>query len=199
MGFTFLGKIKSFFKQDLNTNAPVTGPKVDSMSNIREPDMAFAEAVKKAGGKTLDLCYQCGTCTASCPSGRRTAFRTRQLIRKAQLGLKDEILGSDELWMCTTCYSCVERCPRDVEIVDIILLMRNMAVQKGYMAEAHKKIGASLMKVGATVPFGDDMRKLRADMGLPANPPTTAGNEKAMEDFRKIMKRTGFDKLAGGN
>ncbi|MFA5312578.1 MAG: CoB--CoM heterodisulfide reductase subunit C [Methanomassiliicoccales archaeon] len=169
------------------------------MSNMKEPDMAFAEAVKAAGGKTLDLCYQCGTCTASCPSGRRTAFRTRQIIRKAQLGLKDDVLGSDELWMCTTCYSCVERCPREVEIVDIILLMRNMAVQKGYMADAHKKIAASLMKGGATVPFGDDMRKLRSGMGLPANPPTTAGNEKGLEEFRKIMRKTGFDKLTGVN
>jgi heterodisulfide reductase subunit C len=169
------------------------------MSNVKEPDMAFAKAVKDAGGKTLDLCYQCGTCTASCPSGRRTAFRTRQLIRKAQLGLKEDILGSDELWMCTTCYSCVERCPREVEIVDIILLMRNMAVKQGHMAEAHKKIAASLMKVGATVPFGDDMKKLRTEMGLPASPPTTVGNEKAMEDFRKIMKKTGFDKLTGVN
>jgi heterodisulfide reductase subunit C2 len=168
------------------------------LSNFKEPDASFAEAVKNAGGKTLDLCYQCGTCTASCPSGRRTAFRTRQLIRKAQLGLKDDILKSEELWLCTTCYSCVERCPRDVEIVDIILLMRNMAVHQGIMADAHKKIGASLMKIGATVPFGEDMKALRTKMGLPAAPPTTVGNPKAQEDLVKIMKKTGFDKLAGG-
>ncbi len=48
--------------------------------------------------------------------------------------------------------------------------MRNMAVQEGYMAEAHKKIGVNLMKIGATVPFGDDMKQLRAKMGLPSNP-----------------------------
>ena len=79
----------------------------------------------------------------SCPSGRLTAFRTRQLIRKAQLGLKDDILQSPDLWMCTTCYSCVERCPRDVEIVDIITVMRNMAVKEGFMADEHKKIGST--------------------------------------------------------
>jgi heterodisulfide reductase subunit C2 len=169
------------------------------LSNYKEADPAFAEAIKQAGGKTLDLCYQCGTCTASCPSGRKTSFRTRQIIRKAQLGLRDEVLKSDELWMCTTCYSCVERCPRDVEIVDIILLMRNMAVHQGIMAEAHKKIGASLMKIGATVPFGEDMKQMRAKMGLPANPPTTVGNPKAQEEMVKIMKKTGFDKMAGGN
>jgi len=168
------------------------------MSNVKIPDPAFAQSIIDAGGKTLDLCYQCGTCTASCPSGRTTAFRTRQLIRKAQLGLKDDILPSEDLWMCTTCYSCVERCPRDVDIVDIIILMRNMAVAKGYMAEDLKKVGRSLLKIGATVPMADNIKQLRVSMGLSAEPPTTAGDPKAMADFRKIMEITGFDKLIGG-
>jgi len=168
------------------------------MSNVKIPDPAFAQSIVDAGGKTLDLCYQCGTCTGSCPSGRTTAFRTRQLIRKAQLGLKDDILPSEDLWMCTTCYSCVERCPRDVDIVDILIIMRNMAVAKGIMAEDHKKVGRSLLKTGATVPASDKLRELRTSMGLPADPPTTVGDAAAMADFKKIMEKTGFDKLIGG-
>ncbi len=144
------------------------------------------------------LCYQCGTCTASCPSGRLTAFRTRPIIRKAQLGLKDEVLPSDELWLCTTCYSCVERCPREVEITDIIFILRNMAVKDGIMADQHKKIGDNMLKLGATVPVKEDVMKLRVKMGLPENPPTTVGNKKAMEDFHKVMVECGFDKLMKG-
>lgn len=168
------------------------------MSNAKIPDPAFAQSIVDAGGKTLDLCYQCGTCTGSCPSGRTTAFRTRQLIRKAQLGLKDDILPSEDLWMCTTCYSCVERCPRDVDIVDIIILMRNMAVQKGYMAEDHKKVGRSLLKIGHTVPASDKLKQLRVSMGLSADPPTTIADPQALADFKKIMAKTGFEKLIGG-
>jgi len=168
------------------------------MSNVKIPDPDFAKSIIDAGGKTLDLCYQCGTCTGSCPSGRTTAFRTRQLIRKAQLGLKDDILPSEDLWMCTTCYSCVERCPRDVEIVDIIILMRNMAVQKGYMSEDHKKVGRSMINSGHTVPASDKLRALRVSMGLSADPPTTIADPQALADFNKIMARTGFVKLIGG-
>ena len=168
------------------------------MSNVKIPDPDFAQSVIDAGGKTLDLCYQCGTCTGSCPSGRTTAFRTRQLIRKAQLGLKDDILPSEELWMCTTCYSCVERCPRDVDIVDIIILMRNMAVQKGYMAEDHKKVGRSLINSGHTVPASDKLKQLRVSMGLSENPPTTIADPQALADYKKIMAKTGFEKLIGG-
>jgi heterodisulfide reductase subunit C len=127
-----------------------------------------------------------------------TAFRTRQLIRKAQLGLKDEIMPTEELWLCTTCYTCVERCPREVQITDILFVLRNMAVKEGYMAEQHKKIGENMLRIGATVPFGEEMKKLRVKMGLPENPPTTVGNKKAMDDFRKVMEECGFDKLMKG-
>jgi heterodisulfide reductase subunit C len=167
---------------------------------IAEPNPEFAKKVETGGpgGETLMLCYQCGTCTASCPSGRLTAFRTRQIIRKAQLGLKDQILPTEELWLCTTCYACVERCPREVEITDILFILRNMAAQEGFMSEQHKKIGENMLKIGATIPFGDEAKKLRVKMGLPENPPTTVGDHKAMADFRKIMEVTGFEKIMKG-
>jgi heterodisulfide reductase subunit C len=177
---------------------------VDQLAKIAEPNPEFTKEVieggpnKAHGGETLTLCFQCGTCTASCPSGRLTAFRTRQLVRRAQLGLKDEVLPTEELWLCTTCYQCVERCPRQVEITDLIFIMRNIAVKEGYMADQHKKIGESMMKIGATVPFGEENKKMRVKIGLPAEPPTTVGDKKAMEEFRKIMELTGFAKLVGG-
>ena len=68
------------------------------------PDMEFKGQIIDAGADTLNLCFMCGTCTGSCPSGKFTAFRTRKLIRLAQLGQKDRILPSDDMWFCTTCY-----------------------------------------------------------------------------------------------
>ena len=40
------------------------------------------ELVKDEALKAVKACYQCGRCTGGCPSGRRTAIRTRQIIRK---------------------------------------------------------------------------------------------------------------------
>ncbi len=144
------------------------------------------------------LCFQCGTCTASCPSGRMTSFRTRKLVRKAQLGLKEEVLKSPDLWMCTTCYSCMERCPRDVQIVDIITVLRNMAIKEGVMSDEHRKVGQYLLANGATVPLNEKFEDLRQKLGLSRRPVTTLGDKKALEDFQKILKATGFDKLVGG-
>jgi heterodisulfide reductase subunit C len=85
-----------------------------------------------------------------------------------------------------------------VEITDIITIMRNMAVKKGYMADQHKKIGASMMKTATTVPISEEIRALRVKMGLPADPPMAIADPKALEDFRHVMRKTGFDKLIGG-
>lgn len=166
---------------------------------VKEPKPEFAEEVAKtAGGETLSLCFQCGTCTASCPSGRMTAYKTRKLIRKAQLGLEEDVLKSPDLWMCTTCYSCMERCPRGVEIVDIITILRNMAVKQGVMSEEHRKVGNYLLQNGATIPLNEKYEALREKLGLPRRPASTLGDKKALEDFQKVLKATGFDKLLGG-
>jgi len=166
---------------------------------VKEPNLKFAEEVsQRHGGETLSLCFQCGTCTASCPSGRMTSYRTRKLIRKAQLGLEEDVLKSPDLWACTTCYSCVERCPRGVEIVDIITLLRNMAVKKGVMSEEHKKVGTFLLQSGATIPLNEKYEAIREQLGLPRRPANVLGDKKALEDMQKILKASGFDKLLEG-
>ncbi|MFP4170036.1 MAG: CoB--CoM heterodisulfide reductase subunit C [Methanomassiliicoccales archaeon] len=167
--------------------------------SVKVPNPEFTQQVIDRGGDTVNLCFQCGTCTASCPSGRSTAFKTRQLVRKAQLGLKEDILDSNDLWMCTTCYTCTERCPRGVEIVDIIMALRNIASEEGHMFEDHKKVSRSLIENGHTVALSDKYAQLRKDMGLPEKPPTVLSDEKSLADFQKLMEITGFKKLVGGD
>jgi heterodisulfide reductase subunit C len=66
------------------------------------------------------------------------------------------------------------------------------------MADQHKKIGASMMKTATTVPLDENILALRERMGLPKVPPIAIGDPKALEDFRTVMRKTGFDKLIGG-
>lgn len=167
------------------------------MAEPKVPNRQFTAKIIEQGGETLNLCFQCGTCTGSCPSGRHTVFRTRKLIRRAQLGLKDDVLPSDDLWFCTTCYTCYERCPRGVEIPDIILTLRNMAVREGYMAESHKRTAKYLCKTGHMVPLSDQYKPIREKLGLNAVPETVTTNETALKQLQIIIHETGFDKLVG--
>jgi heterodisulfide reductase subunit C len=164
-----------------------------------EIDVNFKQAVIDAGAESLSLCFQCGTCTGACPSGRRTPYRVRTVIRRALMGFKDDLISDDSLWMCSTCYECQERCPRGIKIVDIVKIARNYAAQAGYMAKAHKMTGSYVIKTGHGVPINDATKALRKRVGLNELPPTTHEFPEALEEVRTILKATKFDNLIGYN
>jgi len=159
------------------------------------PNVDFAKEIADAGGAEVKMCFQCGTCTASCPSGRQTSYRVRKLMRQAQLGLKEQIFEGEDLWDCTTCYACEERCPRTVPIVDIIIALRNMAVAEGHMFENHKETAQSLYAIGHTVSINDKVKEQRKALGLSAEPPTVIANPEAMAQLKKVLAAAGFEKI----
>ncbi|MBO6123353.1 MAG: CoB--CoM heterodisulfide reductase subunit C [Methanobrevibacter sp.] len=161
----------------------------------RDPD--FTAEFIDAGIETVKHCFQCGTCSGSCPSGRRTPYKVRQIVRKCLLGLKEEVITDDALWMCTTCYTCQERCLRSVKIVEIIKKARNIAAHAGYMAKPHKMTGVFVINTGHAVPINDAAKALRTKIGLPEVPPTTHAYPEALEEVQKLCKITAFDELIG--
>ena len=161
----------------------------------RDPD--FTAEFIDAGIETVKHCFQCGTCSGSCPSGRRTPYKVRQIVRKCLLGLKEEVIADDALWMCTTCYTCQERCLRSVKIVEIIKKARNIAAHAGYMAKPHKMTGVFVMNTGHAVPINDAAKALRVKIGLPEVPPTTHAYPEALAEVQKLCKITAFDELIG--
>ena len=161
----------------------------------RDPD--FTAEFIDSGIETVKHCFQCGTCSGSCPSGRRTPYKVRQIVRKCLLGLKEEVITDDALWMCTTCYTCQERCLRSVKIVEIIKKARNIAAHAGYMAKPHKMTGVFVINTGHAVPINDAAKALRAKIGLPELPPTTHSYPEALEEVQKLCKITAFDELIG--
>ena len=60
-----------------------------------------------------------------------------QIIRFAQLGLKDELLGSKSFWMCASCMTCNARCPKGINIAEVIEALRQILLRK---REDHVKI-----------------------------------------------------------
>ena len=162
-------------------------------------DEDFKQEIMDAGAETVAICFQCGTCTAACPSGRRTPYRIRQLVRRAVMGLKDDVISDDSIWMCTTCYECQERCPRGIKIVDIVKIVRNYAAQAGYMGQAHKMVGSFVIKTGHGVPINPATKELRKRVGLDELPPTTHSFPGALDEVQGIVKATGFDNLIGYN
>jgi heterodisulfide reductase subunit C len=180
---------------------------VETVSNPSErnvtvfkPSWEFAKEIIDRGGKifnpedleTLYACIQCGGCTGSCPAGRRTALNTRRVIRKIQLGLKDDVLSTDDLWTCVTCYTCQERCPRQVMITDIIRTVRNIAFEKGFAKDRHLLVVRNFIKTGHSVPITDEIKKARGKLGLDTVPPTTLKSEADLKELNRVMALSGF-------
>ncbi|MCK4565995.1 MAG: CoB--CoM heterodisulfide reductase subunit C [Candidatus Thorarchaeota archaeon] len=164
--------------------------------DIDTPDDSFVQMIKKTGGPNIQNCYQCGTCSGSCPAGALTNFLVRVIIRKALLGLKEECISAPELWYCTTCYTCTDRCPQDVKPTDVIKAIRNVAVAEGYMLPPHQKTAMKVLETGHAVPLDkESWENLREKVGLERIPPNASRFPEAIEEIKKLAKKSGFDKL----
>lgn len=136
---------------------------------------------------TINDCIQCGMCSGGCPSGRHIALLTRELIRLTQLGLKQEVLASENMWYCTTCYLCQERCPRRVKTTDIIRVLRNLAVREGHLSEAHRKILEIFEKHGHAIPINEEVKAQRRRLALSEVPPTVQVSDEYLEEVRRLF------------
>jgi heterodisulfide reductase subunit C len=92
--------------------------KINSSTN------SFIEEIERLSGQDLLACYQCGKCSAGCPMANYMDILPNQMIRFAQLGLKDELHSSNAIWMCASCYTCNSRCPKGVKIAEVIEAIR---------------------------------------------------------------------------
>ena len=95
-------------------------------------DPAFRDAVLKTPvGEKIPTCMQCGICAGSCPVSHEMDHTPRQLVRMVQLGLKKEVLSSNTIWICTTCFSCSVRCPRGIHPTELMETLKPMAIAQG--------------------------------------------------------------------
>ncbi|HEY3274123.1 MAG TPA: CoB--CoM heterodisulfide reductase subunit C [Methanocella sp.] len=160
--------------------------------NINKGLTNFTHEIEKEGGENIGVCYQCGTCTGSCPQGRRNALRTRKVMRMASLGLKDQLLHDDSIWYCSTCYTCTDRCPRHVKPTDVIMALRNMATRQYLVPKNFLATAGFIYNSGHGVPNNDANRAVRVKLGLKKDPPTTHSHPEFIPGIQKILEATGL-------
>ena len=71
-------------------------------------------------GEWVKMCMQCGVCAGSCPFGPHWEHSPQKIFMMIRAGKREEVLTSDAMWMCTSCYNCVVRCPRQLPITHIM-------------------------------------------------------------------------------
>lgn len=187
--------------QDLIRLNPVSG----------EQKAALVE-IEKEAGTSVNLCYQCGKCTAGCPAAFAMDYPPRQVIRLLQLDLLDEALKAESIWICATCETCSARCPRGVDIASLMDTLRRRALKQGQATD--KKVTAfnkaflgsvksfgKVYEAGLMLQYNLATGQLFKDMelGLPMFKRGKLGflpeKIKVREDMKKIFERA--EKLGG--
>ncbi len=109
----------------------------------------IVDVIKANGGDAFKRCYQCGLCDAVCPWNRVRSFSMRRIVREATFGMTD--IESDDIWLCTTCGTCPQQCPRDVRQIESNVALRRIATEYGVFpatARAIRTVSASLRGAG---------------------------------------------------
>lgn len=109
----------------------------------------IVDVIKASGGEAFKRCFQCGLCDTVCPWNRVRSFSMRKLVRQATFGMTD--IESEDLWLCSTCGRCPQRCPRDVRQIDSGVALRRIATEYGVFPATVKPIrtiSASLVGEG---------------------------------------------------
>ncbi|MCJ7458985.1 MAG: 4Fe-4S dicluster domain-containing protein [candidate division Zixibacteria bacterium] len=80
-------------------------------------------------GEKLKACIQCGTCSASCPTSYSMDYTPRQIISAFRAGMLDQVLRSNTIWMCASCYYCTVRCPSGIKLTDIMYELKRLGIK----------------------------------------------------------------------
>jgi ferredoxin len=91
-------------------------------------DAGLLADVQRFGGADVTACFSCGNCTAICPLSSNDATFPRRIIRYAQVGMKDALLSSKELWACYYCGECSDTCPTQADPGGFMAAARRYAI-----------------------------------------------------------------------
>jgi quinone-modifying oxidoreductase subunit QmoC len=106
---------------DLNTQA-VTRYKNNFLKEVEE---------RVEDGHWVKMCMQCGVCAGSCPFGPHWEHSPQKIFMMIRAGKREEVMKTDSMWMCTSCYNCIARCPRKLPITHIMHGLANYSYRLG--------------------------------------------------------------------
>ena len=105
----------------------------------------FINALDRFGKENIQLCYQCGDCSAVCPHADEFNRFPRKPIRLLQMGLEKKLETTLEPWLCYYCGDCSDLCPRDADPGDTMMILRRYLTSVYDWTGLSKKLGIGLV------------------------------------------------------
>jgi Fe-S oxidoreductase len=144
---------------------------------------AFLASLYSTGdGERIRRCLQCGTCSGACPYGYIMDFPPSRMITLLRADEFDQVMASDTVWMCLSCYACTQVCP--VQIPLTATLMTRAKEELLLAGKVPTELSAALensQRYGNVL--GQSPRK-RSDWAKGLTPPVSVlGKDKPSADF----------------
>ncbi len=133
---------------------------MSSHSNAKHKErMTLADEIEELTGINPLKCYQCGKCSAGCPVRIFMKVSPNKVVRLVQLGLDDEALKSETIWMCAGCLTCSTRCPQNFDLAKFMDALKEIAIKKGVITRKdilkfHKAFLKQIEANGKAFEFG---------------------------------------------
>ncbi len=106
---------------------------VASLTPRRDRSSFVREVMEMRGGENILDCIQCGLCAGSCPTRFAMDYSPMQIIKMVHMGMREKVLSSSTIWICSTCYTCYTRCPRAINLPALMMSLRNVAIQENFV------------------------------------------------------------------
>lgn len=113
---------------------------VAALSSKRTRVDFVREVMKLQGGENILDCIQCGLCAGSCPTRFAMDYSPIQILKMVHLGMKEQVLSSRTIWICSMCHTCATRCPRAVNLTGLMMSLRNLAIEENFVNKTEAKI-----------------------------------------------------------
>ncbi len=149
---------------------------ITDLTSMAEADKArrleINQRLQKLAEEVSDHCYQCAKCTSGCEAHKLLELEPHRIVALLKRGLIDELINSEIIWTCMSCFKCKERCPQNVAPVNILFTLKNLAVASGkqvpgdYTAMLQSVMGMGLMQNEQSVPTREGETRNREELGL---------------------------------
>ena len=137
--------------------------------NLSLSEKLFASLYELPNGELIRACIQCGMCSGVCPFGYLMDYPPGRMIATLRADLFEDVMATDTVWMCVSCYACTSVCPRDISLTaGLMTRTKEELVLQGNLPSELQSALENSQRHGN--PLGESPRK-RADWATGIEPP----------------------------
>lgn len=116
----------------------------------------------------LEICAGCRACDADCPVAlAEEDFVPSTIIGRLLAGEAEAVLAEPDLWRCTDCMTCFERCHSRIGMAQVFEKLRRLAGERGHLPAAVRSSYQAFVDNGV---LGTGRPAVREKLGLPPLP-----------------------------